>query len=85
MSKRLQVLFDEAEYREIQEIARHRKMTVSEWVRQALRSMRRREPLRDAERKLAAVRAAACHEFPTGDMEQMLAEIERGYLHDAPR
>lgn len=82
MSKRLQVLLDEAEYQEIQKIASRHKMTVSEWVRQALRKVRGGEPLRDAERKLAAVRAAVCHEFPTGDIRQILAEIERGYLGD---
>lgn len=59
-------------------------MTVSEWVRQALRSVRRREPGTDRGKKLDAVRAAARHEFPAGDIEQMLAEIERGYLSDRP-
>ena len=37
MSKRLQVLIVEDEYLEIQAIARRRRMTVSEWIRQALR------------------------------------------------
>ena len=32
------------------------------------------------DRKLDAVRAAARHEFPTADVDAMLAEIERGYL-----
>jgi hypothetical protein len=85
MSKRLQVLLDEREYGEIQKIARRHRVTVSEWVRNALRYMCRRESLRPADRKLEAVRAAVRHEFPTADMEQMLAEIDRGYLHDAPR
>jgi hypothetical protein len=34
----------------------------------------------DVEKKPAAIRAAAKHEFPTGDIETMLAEIEQGYL-----
>jgi len=79
MSKRLQVLLDEDELREIQRIARTRRMTVAEWVRQTLRSAGQSEPLRDADRKLQSVRAAARHEFPTGDVEQVLAEIELGY------
>ncbi len=83
MSKRLQVLLDEAEYREIQKIARRQRMSVSEWVRQTLRRGRRSEPVQDAERKLSAVRAASRHEFPTADIDAMLAEIERGYLGDA--
>jgi hypothetical protein len=82
MSRRLQVLLDEAEYREIQKIARRQRMTVSEWVRQTLRRGRRTEPLADAERKLDAVRAAARHAFPTADIDAMLGEIERGYLGD---
>ena len=59
-------------------------MTVSEWVRQAIRSARRREPGTDAGKKLDAVRGAARHAFPTSDIEQMLTEIERGYLSDKP-
>ena len=83
MSKRLQVLLDDAEYRDLQKLARRHRMTVSEWVRQALRTMRRREPTHDSSRKLAAVRAAARHTFPVADVEQMLLEIERGYLGDS--
>ena len=32
------------------------------------------------EKKLAVIRAAAKYKFPAGDIEQMLAEIEQGYL-----
>jgi hypothetical protein len=39
---------------------------------------------RSAEEKLRAVRAAARHEFPTGDIDQMLSEIEQGYRFDPP-
>lgn len=73
------MLLDEDELREIQRIARTRRMTVAEWVRQALRSAGQSEPLREADKKLEAVRAAMRHSFPTGDIEQMLGEIERGY------
>jgi hypothetical protein len=80
MSKRLQVLLDEKEYREIRRMARLRRMTLAEWVRQALRSARSREPTADAMKKLAVIRAAASNAYPTADIEQMLAEIEGGYL-----
>ncbi len=80
MSKRLQVLLEEPELREIQRAARAQRMTVAEWVRQALRAARRREPSTDARRKLAAIRTAARHSFPTAEIDQMLAEIESGYL-----
>ena len=79
MSKRLQVILQDPEYREIQRAARSRQMSIAEWVRQALALARRREPLGDVEKKVAAIRAAARHESPTSDIDTMLAEIERGY------
>jgi hypothetical protein len=81
----MQVLFDEPELREFQRIARARQMTVAEWVRQTLRAARRREPLGDASRKLDVVRSAARHTFPTGEIADMLHEIERGYLDPQQR
>lgn len=79
MSKRLQVLLDDAELRELRRVARARRMTVAEWVRQTLRDARRREPVGDAARKLLAIRRAAAHTFPTADIDELLADIERGY------
>jgi hypothetical protein len=79
MAKRLQVILQDPEYREIQHMARARSMSLAEWVRQALDLARRRQPLGDTEKKLAAVRAAARHESPTSDIDTMLAEIEQGY------
>ncbi len=79
MSKRLQVLLDEEEFEEIRQTTRGQRLTVAEWVRQALRAARRREPLRDASRKVEVVRAAARHSFPAGEIQDMLAEIARGY------
>lgn len=82
MSKRLQVVLDDDEFREIERIARRHRTTVSSWVRESLRSARQAEPSVDAGRKLKAVRAAVRHEFPTADIDQMLREIERGYLNE---
>ena len=79
MTKRLQVLLDDPEWREIQRAARARRLTIAEWVRQALRAARRQQPTGDVDRKLEALRAAARHAFPTADIEQMLEDIERGY------
>lgn len=79
MAKRLQVILQDPEYREIQRMARARSMSLAEWVRQALDVARRRQPLGDVEKKLEAIRAAARHESPTSDIDTMLAEIERGY------
>ena len=74
------MILDDTEHREIQRAARRQRMTVSAWVRQALRTMRRRQPSVDTDKKLAVVHAASHHDFPTCDIEQMLAEIERGYF-----
>lgn len=79
MTKRMQVLFRDSEYRLIQRTARKRGMTLAEWVRQALRAACREEPLGDRDKKLAAVREAATREYATADIEQMLDEIESGY------
>ena len=80
MSKRLQVVLKDPEYREIQRAARARNMTLSEWVRQALAAVRRQEPSGSVEKKLAAIRAAVqVNAGPEVDIEQMLDEIEQGY------
>lgn len=79
MAKRLQVILQEPEYREIQRMARSRHMSIAEWVRQALELARRREPIGDSGKKLAVIRAAAQHDFPVSDIESMLADIEKGY------
>ncbi len=73
------MLLEETELREIRRVARRNGMTVAEWVRQALREARQREPTMDTMTKLETVRAAVRHEFPTADIATMLAEIERGY------
>ena len=83
MAKRLQVILRDSDYREFQRIARARHISMAEWVRQALDAARRREPTDSMAKKLAAIRAAAQHEFPTGDIETMLAEIESGYLRES--
>ena len=79
MSKRLQVILKDPEYREIQRAARSRRMSIAEWVRQALDLARRREPTGSVGKKLEVIRAAAKHEYPVSDIDGMLAEIERGY------
>ena len=79
MSKRLQVILNNHECREIQRAARSRHMSVSEWVRLALRLVRNTKPSGSVGKKLKAIRSAARLEYPTADIHRMLAEIERGY------
>jgi hypothetical protein len=80
MSKRLQVLLDDAELREVRRAARQARMTTAEWVRRALRAARRTQPAADTSRKLQVIRRALRHQFPAPDIAQMLEEIERGAL-----
>jgi hypothetical protein len=79
MAKRLQVIIQDAEYRDIQRAARLRRMSIAEWVRQALVQARKSEPSREVGTKLEVIRAAARMDFPTADIDRMLEEIERGY------
>ncbi|MGD2070848.1 MAG: antitoxin [Gemmatimonadota bacterium] len=83
MSKRLNVILGDEEYRRLKRTARRHGLTLSEWVRRSLADVQAKEPAADAGRKLAVVRAAAEHEFPTADMEQMLREIEQGYTSES--
>jgi len=79
MAKRLQVILRDPEYREIKRAARSRQMSIAEWVRQALELAHRREPVGKVGKKLEVIRAAARLDYPTGDIDRMLAEIETGY------
>jgi len=79
MAKRLQVILQDPEYREIQRAADAQRLSIAAWVRQALAAARRREPVGNVGKKLDTVRAAVRHSFPTADINDMIAEIERGY------
>jgi hypothetical protein len=79
MSKQPQVILKDSEYLEIQRVARSRRMSIAEWVRQALDLARRREPGAGVGKKLEVIRAAAWYDFPSADIDRMLADIENGY------
>ncbi|MCP3994035.1 MAG: antitoxin, partial [bacterium] len=76
----LQVILSDDEYEELRLVASSAGVTVSEWVRQALRKMRSDRSLLAADGKIEAVRTAAKHSYPTADIDEMLTEIETGYL-----
>ena len=81
MTKRLQVLLEEDEFDEIKAAAKLERQTVSEWVRQRLRGDRSKRPpgaYKSQEEKLRALHEASKHSYPTCDIDQMLAEIEKG-------
>lgn len=67
------------EYDAVQRASRNAGQTVSEWVRQALRQARRDRSADQVDDRLTAIRQAVQHRYPTGDIEEMLSEIETGY------
>ncbi|MGA7924955.1 MAG: hypothetical protein WCA20_03045, partial [Candidatus Sulfotelmatobacter sp.] len=73
------MILKDPEYREIQRVARSRHMSIAEWVRQALALARRHEPVGSIGKKLEILQKAAQHDYPVGDIDGMLAEIEAGY------
>jgi hypothetical protein len=84
MTKRLQVLLEDDELASVREAARQRQMTTAEWVRQSLRSTLEGERSPDVSDKLEALALASRYSFPTADIDQMLAEIESGYVEPVP-
>ena len=77
MARRLQILLDEAEHLEIRKAAERQGLSIAEWVRQTLRTARRAETEK-VSAKLRAVADAAAHDFPTGEIEEMLGDVEAG-------
>ena len=80
MSKRLQVLLEPKEYRTFQQIAKEMGLSLGEWVRRALRRATQETSRKSPEEKIAAIRRYENANAPTCDIDQMLEEIESGYL-----
>ncbi len=73
MSTRLQVLVPEALDRKVRKAAQRSRLSAGAWVRQAIeRALADDRPAGDPLEKLSGLGA------PTGDIDQMLAEIEAG-------
>ncbi len=72
MSQRLQVLIPESLDRRVRKAAQRRRLSVGAWVREAIEGALGGDRAPDPVGRLAALGA------PTGDIEQMLAEIEAG-------
>jgi len=84
VSKRLQVVVEDAELRLFRQAAKSMGVTLSEWARQVLRRGEREFSSGDPTKKLAAIRSAARYEFPAPGIEQMQNEIEQGYRKRTP-
>ncbi len=78
MSKRLQIVVSDEEYRALAKLARKRAKPVAQVVRESLRRTMADESERRPEDRIAAVLRFARFAGPTGDIEQILQEIEQG-------
>ena len=78
MSKRLQILLPESEYKDVRRVSRHLNRTVADWVSEGIRARLVAENPEPPENRIARVMAFAKHSAPTCDIDQMLAEIESG-------
>jgi hypothetical protein len=78
MSKRLQILMPDDEYRAVARAARRRGTPISQLVRDSLRRTLSETDEQDPEQRIAAVLRYARFNGPTGDIEDILADIERG-------
>ena len=79
MSNRLQVILSGEEMATLRKHAETEDLSIGEYVRRVLREAALRHPSRKASTKLASIREAALHAFPTGDIDQMNREIQQGY------
>ena len=81
MSKkqRLQVLFDDKEYKSLKHAAKGAGVSVGEWVRSRLRASLRECPGHPPEERLERWRRSASRPAsPAADVDEMLADIEKG-------
>lgn len=78
MSKRLQVVLSDEDFDALERAARERRQPISGLVRESLRRTLADPVDRTGDERLAAFLRFARFNGPSGDIEQMLAEIERG-------
>jgi len=78
MSKRVQVVLSDEDYASLASAARTRGTSMSQLVRESLRRTVAEDAEADAERRIAAVLRFSRFTGPSTDIDQVLAEIERG-------
>lgn len=78
MSKRLQIVLDEQELSLFRRRARKQGLSLSEWARAALRRAAATDRGASPEHRLRAIERALQCNHPTANIDDMLAEIERG-------
>jgi hypothetical protein len=78
VSKRLQIVMPDDEYRAVAREARRRGKPIAQVVRESLKRTLTEEREDDPEQRIAAVLRFARFHGPTGDIDEILADIERG-------
>jgi hypothetical protein len=78
MSKRLQIVMPDDEYRAVARAAKQRGKPISQLVRESLRQAVAEDAEQDPDKRIAAVLRFARFSGPTGDIDQLIDEIERG-------
>ncbi len=78
MSKRLQVVMDEAELDTCRDAARRAGVSLSEWARAALRRALAASRGPSSEQRLKALEHALGRNHPTADIADVLAQIDEG-------
>lgn len=78
MSKRLQIVVSEDEAKRLRQCALREGLTVSEWARRALRRAELQQSGPTPEQKVRAIDRALTCNHPTGEIDEVLAEIEQG-------
>ncbi len=78
MSKRLQIILPDDEYEAVADAARRQGKPVASVVRESLRRTLAEGTEMDPAERIAAVLRFARFSGPTGEIEQILAEIEEG-------
>ena len=77
MDIHIHLSLSEEEYSDIKVLANRRGLSVTDWARDILLKTRN-EHSHTVESKLQAIAESAKHSFPSGDIEDMLAQIEVG-------
>ncbi len=78
MSKRLQIVMPDDEYRAVTEAAQRQGKPVARLVRESLRRTLAEESVMAPSERIARVLQFARFAGPTGDIDSLLEEIERG-------
>jgi len=82
MSTRLQILLDDNDLSEVKELAMEENLTVSAWVRRAIKHEKKERPGTAARKKLEVILNFSKYDFPISDYKDITAEIDSGYLKE---